>query len=412
MKQSVHLTLFEARRFLLLKHGLLGEWRFAGKAGAYAFVRQAGCIQFDPVDACGRNAELTLFSRVKGCKRSDLFDLLYRDRTLFDYADKELSVIPTEDWPCFSHIRRRCIEQGKQFEGLQEAEAFALDYIRAHGPVRSDTLPLDGELFWHSSMHWSGNRHGKSAAARSVLEQLYSSGVLVVCRKEGTRKVYDLAERCIPKALLDASDPFSDEKERIAWQVLRRIGATGLLPARRSDAYLGVWNLDAKGRDAAFSRLLAEGRILPVSIEGLSEELYCRAEDRPLLARAMGSERFAPRCAFLAPLDPLLWDRRLIGKLFGFSYTWEIYTPPQKRRFGAYVLPILYGERFVGRIEPVADRANGVLTVKNVWLEDDVKPTARLRAAIGTEARRLMRFNGCKTLAFSDTNGFVTVEKC
>ena len=93
----VVLTKEQARQFILAKQGLLGGWRFSGKEGAYAYIRQAGCIQFDPVDVCGKNAELTLQSRVKGFRKSMLADLLYKDRRLVDYADKELSVWPTED---------------------------------------------------------------------------------------------------------------------------------------------------------------------------------------------------------------------------------------------------------------------------------------------------------------------------
>ena len=109
-----------ARRYILSRQGLLGRYRFAGKDGAYRYVRQAGCIQYDPVDVCGKNAELTLQSRVKGFRKSMLAELLYRDRLLVDYADKELSIWPTEDWPCFSPYRERSRTLGASFEGTSE----------------------------------------------------------------------------------------------------------------------------------------------------------------------------------------------------------------------------------------------------------------------------------------------------
>ena len=394
MREALSLTAAQARRFLLEKHGLLGAYRFVGKRGALDFVRQAGCIQFDPVDACGRNAELTLFSRVRGFQKSQLYDLLYRNRALFDYADKELSILPIEDWPAFGHIRKLCQTSSRAFSGLAEAEAFALDYIRNNGPVSADTLPLDGQLFWHSSMHWSGNWHGQSSAARSVLEQLYSAGALVLHHKSGTRKFYDLAERHIPREILNAPYPFPDEQTRITWQVRRRIGAVGLLWNRRSDAFLGILGLANDARDAAFSALLAQNEILPVEVEGFREPMYALASDEPLLQAAGGSDRPRPRCSFLAPLDLLLWDRKLIQKLFGFAYTWEIYTPPAKRKYGYYVLPIVCGDRFIGRIEPVLDRKAGILTVKNIWPEPGIRLTKPLRAAIAREAQALARFNG------------------
>ncbi len=202
----------QARRFILSKQGLLGRRRFCGKEGAYAYIRQAGCIQFDPVDICGKNAELTLQSRVGGFRRQMLQELLYRDRRLVDYADKELSIFPAEDWPYFSAYRSRSRALGASFAGLAELERQALDHIRENGPVSADTLPIHGEIFWHSSMHWSGNWHKTSQAARSVLEQLYTDGVLVIHHKEGSRKYYDLAERHLDSALLSAENPCADEE--------------------------------------------------------------------------------------------------------------------------------------------------------------------------------------------------------
>ena len=239
------LTARQARRFLLLHHGLLGPHRFTGKDGALAFVRQAGCIQFDPVNVCGRNAELTLQSRVKGFAKDTLDALLYEDRALIDYPDKNLSILPVEDWPYMERYRARARRGGGEFPGLEALEAQALAYIGAHGPVASDELPIAGSIAWHSSIHWSGNWHGESNAARSVLEQLYSTGALVIHHKRGTRKVYDLASRHIAPELLAAPDPLPEEPEHIAWRVKRRIGAVGMLWNRASDAWLGILGLRA-----------------------------------------------------------------------------------------------------------------------------------------------------------------------
>lgn len=142
----MELTRAQARIFLLRKHGLLGPHRFEGKAGALQFVRQCGCIQFDPVDVCGKNAELTLQSRVKGMTKDMLSQLLYEDRRLVDYPDKQLSIIPVEDWPFFARYRQAAREGEKQFEGLSEKMAFARMYMHEHGPVSSDTLPLEGDM--------------------------------------------------------------------------------------------------------------------------------------------------------------------------------------------------------------------------------------------------------------------------
>ena len=391
----LNITPDQARQFILLKQGLLGRHRFAGKDGAYQYVRQAGCIQYDPVDVCGRNAELTLQSRVKGFTKRMLDDLLYRDRLLVDYADKELSIWPSEDWPYFASYRERSMALGKTFSGIPELEEEAIRHIRANGPVSSDSLPLEGTVFWHSSMHWSGHWHKESPAARSVLEQLYTDGVLLIHHKSGTRKFYDLADKYLPADLLAAPDPCPDESARLDWRVLRRIGAVGLLWNRRSDAWLGI-SMAAEERDAAFARLEKAGRITPVRVEGLRFPLYVLNTDLPLLESIRsGQADCKARLEFLAPLDPMLWDRKLIEALFGFQYSWEIYTPASKRKYGYYVLPVLYGDRLVGRIEPKTDRKANSLTVQNIWFEPGVRQTKTLSGMIDKAVCRLARFNGC-----------------
>ena len=391
----LNITPDQARQFILLKQGLLGRHRFAGKDGAYQYVRQAGCIQYDPVDVCGRNAELTLQSRVKGFTKRMLDDLLYRDRLLVDYADKELSIWPSDDWPYFASYRERSMALGKTFSGIPELEEEAIRHIRANGPVSSDSLPLEGTVFWHSSMHWSGHWHKESPAARSVLEQLYTDGVLLIHHKSGTRKFYDLADKYLPADLLAAPDPCPDESARLDWRVLRRIGAVGLLWNRRSDAWLGI-SMAAEERDAAFARLEKAGRITPVRVEGLRFPLYVLNTDLPLLESVRsGQADCKARLEFLAPLDPMLWDRKLIEALFGFQYSWEIYTPASKRKYGYYVLPVLYGDRLVGRIEPKTDRKANSLTVQNIWFEPGVRQTKTLSGMIDKAVCRLARFNGC-----------------
>ena len=389
------LTKTQARMFILAKQGLLGRYRFSGKDGAYAYVRQAGCIQYDPVDVCGKNAELTLQSRVKGFRKSMLAELLYKDRLLVDYADKELSIWPAEDWPYFSPYRERSRELGASFPGLAELEEEALAYIRQNGPVSSDTLPIGGEIFWHSSMHWSGHWHKESKAARSVLEQLYTDGTLVIHHKNGSRKFYDLAERHLETSLLTADFPCADNEDLLCWRVLRRIGAVGLLWDRNSSAFLGI-ELKAERRKSVLSALEARGAILPARVEGIKTAFYYRTEDEPLMRAVLaGTIDKKARMEFLAPLDPLLWDKTMLAALWDFRYSWEIYTPAGKRKYGYYTLPVLWGGDFIGRIEAVADQKEKTLRVKNIWLEPGVRQTRKLQLAFDRTLRRLARFNDC-----------------
>ncbi len=390
----------QARQFIFSKQGLIGAHRFEGKDGAYAYVRQAGCIQYDPVDVCGKNAELTLQSRVKGFKKKMLHDLLYKDRKLVDYADKELSIWPAEDWPYFSSYRDRSRKLGRTFKGLKPLEKKAVEYIRENGPVSSDSLPIEGEIFWHSSMHWSGNWQKKSQAARSVLEQLYTDGDLVIHHKKGSRKYYDLAERYLPEEILKADNPCKDEDEFTAWRVLRRIGAAGLLWDKNSTSFLGI-DINAEKRKSVLEKLMKEGRIIPVNVEGIKQVFYYLSEDDDLMQSVIeGSADLKPRMSFIAPLDPLMWDKALILALWDYQYSWEIYTPAVKRKYGYYVLPVIFGDSFVGRIEAIPDRKTGVLEVKNIWWEPGIRVTKKLTSALDKTVKVFAKFNDCKEVKY------------
>ena len=392
------ITKQQASQFILAKQGLIGSYKFIGKDGAYEYVCQAGCIQFDPVDVCGKNAELTMQSRVKGFKKSMLWELLYEDRKLVDYVDKELSIWPAKDWPYFASFRDYSRRMGDTSEGMKELKKEARAYIKKYGPVCSDTLPIDGEIYWHSFIHWSGHWDKKSLAARSVLEQLYTDGELIVHHKKGSRKYYDLAKNHIPESILKAKNPCRDEYEFISWRVLRRIGAVGLLWDKNSTAFLGI-DLKADLRKKVLSDLETDKKIKAVMVEGIKVPFYYRAEDDALMQEVLaGSADLKPRMSFIAPLDPLLWDKALVKALWDFTYSWEIYTPASKRKYGYYTLPIIYKDRFVGRIEAVPDRKEGVLNVKGLWWEPDTRQTKALNSELERTLKNFAKFNDCMTV--------------
>jgi len=155
----------------------------------------------------------------------------------------------------------------------------------------------------------------------------------------------------------------------------------------------------------AFESLIAEKLITELSVEGLSQKLYCLTQDVPLVnailtnvSKAPGIPYLRPRCELIAPLDPLMWDRKLIAALFGFHYSWEIYTPPDKRKYGAYVLPLLYGEKIIGRVEAVCRRSTRTLILKNVWFESGVNRTKKMDKIFEVCIRRFIAFNDCNNI--------------
>ena len=380
------ITAEQARRFVLRKQGLLGEYRYYGVQGVIDFTRAAGCVQYDPVDVCGRSPELTYLSRVGDYKSAYMHEALYERRALVDYFDKNLCIVPVEDYPCFA--RTRAYHQSperRSFDVIEKCSPQVRAFLREHGPAFSEDLPDIGQADWY----WN-----KTTAARATMEGMYFRGELCVHHKEGTRRCFDFAENCLPGEILNAPDPYPNEDDHRAFLLHRRIGAVGLLWGRRSDAHLCIPDFTAKNREKAYQQLLAEGKIVAVRIEGLKDTFYLQSADEVLL-EACCDAQYSPRTELIAPLDSFLWDRKQVEALFGFSYTWEIYTPAEKRRYGYYVLPVLQGETLVGRIECVRDKKAGELQVRLFWPEK-----AYDRAALRAALERLMAFNGMKKLRF------------
>jgi len=186
------------------------------------------------------------------------------------------------------------------------------------------------------------------------------------------------------------------------WQVMRRIGAVGMLWNAASDAWLGVDGLNAQARSEVFQALTDVQVITPVEVEGLSRPLYVLTEDLPLLNRCRQPVPHDRTVRLLPPLDCMLWDRKLVMALFDFNYKWEIYTPDEQRRYGYYVLPVLAAERFVGRVEPVCDRKTNTLLIRGFWPESDVPVNDRFLWALEDALRGLARFLELDHVAWED----------
>jgi uncharacterized protein YcaQ len=217
------------------------------------------------------------------------------------------------------------------------------------------------------------------------MEALFVSGRLGIARREGSRRHYDLIERLVPPELLALHE---SEEDAMRHRLLSRYRAVGLTATSgQAEVMYGTGN--AADRRRRTDELVDEGVLLPVQVEGLKAVQYLLADEESILDATGGPAAGEPQgVAFVAPLDPLVWDRRKLRELWGFDYLWEVYTPVAKRRWGYYVLPILFGDRLVGRIEPRLERASPDLRILGIWFEKDFSPmeapgfVAALRDAI------------------------------
>ncbi len=328
-----------------------------------------GSIQFDPLVVAGRNHDLVLHARVAGYDPAWCEELLYGRRELFEAYNKGLSLLPTPELPWF-RVPWRLDAPRRENRVLHENAEVAeqvLERIRAEGPL--STLDFDRgptvDWFW-----------APTNAVRAVLEAYAVTGVLGLARREGNRRYYDLVERLFPAELLARQQPL---REQTRHKLLSRHRAHGLLGKSGSaELWFGTGNAkpdpelpDHPTRTELREELLATGQLVSVEVEGVRGERFVLRDELGLLEAAPEAPASV---SFLAPLDPLVWDRDFLRRLFDFDYVWEVYVPQVKRRWGYYVLPVLFADRLVGRIEPRIDRAARAVRVLGLWWEEGFDP--------------------------------------
>jgi uncharacterized protein len=364
-----------ARRFLILRHLLAPPRALPAKRDSVLdVVARLGTLQFDPLEVAGRNHDLVLLARIAGYRREWTDHWLYGDRRLYETYNKGLSIVPVAELPWFRLTwdqNRLGVDRRPVFDSHPELMDELLTKIREGGPL----LPRDVGPREAIDWYWRPTNQ-----VRAMLEALAEAGILGIARRDGNLRVYDLVERLFPAEVLADRRP---EEEQLRHRLLSRYRGNGLLGAGgQSELWYGAGRY-ASDRTRERDELLAEGRLVPVKVDGLRGERYVVAEDLPYLDQAEREVRDGtdpgrrdPGVAFLAPLDPLCWDRGLLRALFDFDYVWEVYVPAAKRRWGYYVLPVLYGDRLVGRIEPRIERRASTLRIAGLWWEPGFDPLA------------------------------------
>jgi len=352
--------------------------------------RRFGSIQFDPVAVAGRNHDLVLHARVAGYERA-WCDVLYERREIFEATNKALSFVPADEFPWFRHVMGR---KGPRFHNAALADNAAvaekvLARIRAEGPLSS----ADFERETGPTKDWFGMPEN---AVRAVLEAYTVTGVIGLARRDGNVRYYDLLERLLPAELLAHEVP---EREQLRHKLLSRYRAHGLLAAGGAGGTFARIANPPERRDL-HKELVAVGALVPVEVEGVRGKRFVLAEELALLQAPPEPK---PSVAFIAPFDSLLWDTALLASLFEFEHVWEGFFPPARRRWGYYVLPIVFGDRFVGRIEPRIDRDWARVEVLDVWWEDGFAPRRAdgFVDAMRDALRAYLRFAGADRLEWA-----------
>jgi uncharacterized protein YcaQ len=367
------ISLAAARRLAIAAQGYAPRARRGRAREVEETIRALACVQLDSITAVERSHRIVLGSRVGEYPRETVSRLLGQGR-VFEYWAHQACLVPVEDWPLY----RFWMTQEHPWRGdvLAREPALAEEVraaIRERGPLTSkDFDGSGGGGMWN----WK--------PAKVVLEALWNAGEVVIAgRVSGFQRLYDLPERVLPREVLDA--PVPDPESRLRELVRRAVVARGVLTDAGVSSH---WNLSGGARRIVpvADALVADGVLERVAVDGGATVLV-----------PAGAELDPPRpsaAVLLSPFDNLLWDREFVRRVFGFDHVQEIFKREHERRYGYYVLPFLWRDRFVGRADLKTERKEGTLVVKSFHLEPGVRRSGALEDAFERALDRLRRVIG------------------
>ncbi len=380
MKKKLTISKLNAQQLALHSQGLLGVGFGKNKQGVLTAIEHLGYVQIDTLSVVARAHHHTLWSRLPDYKESYLNELLEKDKTIFEYWSHAASYLPMCDYR-FSLPRKQLFASGKShwFEQDKKLNQYVLDRIKAEGPLQSK----DFEHKRTSPSNWYEWKPAKKA-----LEQLFMQGDLMVAKRQGFQKVYDITERVLPKNT-NTSTP--TEQEYAQHLITKAIKAHGLV----DEAQMTYLRPKAKKAvNKTLKQLLENNELVEISIENHKNTFYSTKEQLNVLNSIKPSENIH----FLSPFDNAVIQRKRLLGLFNYDYQIECYVPEAKRKFGYFCLPILYNNQFVGRFDPKADRKTKTLFIKQLHFENGFKPNAKFNTAFTIKLNEFAAFNGCTKL--------------
>ena len=369
---SIVISQQTARRFVLGKQGLWPGRRWRGKKGTAQAIRTCEAVQLDPLNIFARSQDIVLHSRVIDYKPDYLYRVAYKDREFFDYGGW-LAMYPMSELPYWRvHMQKR--SHDKRIEGFVLNHEILFDAVRlelrARGPLGNRSFNGNRVGLW--------NYRGRKDTSL-VLFDMWLSGELMIHHREGFERIYDFRENIAPKQY----DYSATEEEAEQYFARKIVSFDGLKRQGNLKADLQYH----VRRDYSISEMKnrletwkESGLFAEVQVEGGRDIYLMLAEDVPTitaLEKSKVPKGWNPKetttleeVTFLSPLD-IVSARGRAKRLFDFEYRWEVYTPAPQRRWGYYVLPILYGDDLVARLDPKLDRKTMTLDIKGFWGEED-----------------------------------------
>jgi len=394
-------SLERARRLTVTKQRLAGKLPTGSVSETIlSVVRDLGYLQLDPVNVVAPSHLIALWSRVGNFRTSDLDRLLWDEKKLFEHWSHAASIVLTEDYPLFYSLMRRYPESLSKSWGGWKARA--RKWLAENKDLRKTILselrkgPLRlSEFEDHARTKRRPDGWTSGSDVSTALFHLQMTGEVMVVGHHGNQNIWGLSEKFLPRWVKRKELPEPEVEQEGAERTIRALGTAS--PSEINRYFLRGRYLNLK---EALERLQENSTIHRIHVTGLGGERYFHDRDVRLM-ESMNSSAWQPRMSLLAPFDNLLGVREGTNRLFGFDYVHENFLPKNKRKFGTYVLPILWGDRFIGRVDPKMDRENEKLLINSVHAEPGAPSDTEVSLKIGETIEHLAEFLGAKEVVYT-----------
>lgn len=416
----MQISLTQARRLAITKQHLAGAQPKPSPAGILKIIRDLGCVQIDPINVVARTQQLVLHSRVGNYDPKDFDSLIFRDKKLFEYWAHCASIVLTEDYPIHYAMMREYLAivnprfkpdaatRSRFFTSDTPWARRARDWVRDNDELRRAILrrlkregALSSRAFAEEGVDtkdWVSTGWTSERNVARMLNFLWLSGIILVSGRDGLNKTWDLAERVLPDWTPRDKWHGRDIVRTAAQRSLKALGVA--TPKQIAFHFIRGRYVDLKN---VLSDLEAEGKIQRVEIDldhrAAQNSWYIHSDDIATLD-SLANGAWEPRTTVLSPFDNLIADRARTKLLFDFDYTIEIYVPKEKRKYGYYVLPILYGDQLIGRIDSAMDRPNARFVVNQVYAEATSPKSRRVGKTVERTIESLAEFLGAEDIDY------------
>jgi uncharacterized protein YcaQ len=386
-KNITKISLKEAKLLALQTQGFFDNNFGEGKKATLKIIEHLGYLQIDALSVVARAHHHTLWTRLPDYNEKYLDEFLEKDKTIFEYWSHAASYLPMKDYR-FSLPLKNDYSNGKShwFNQDNKMNEYILDKIISDGALQSKDFEFkkDSQSGWYD---WK--------PAKKALEQLFMQGKLMVAKRKGFQKVYDLTERVLPKNIDITMPTLEEYAEHL---IKKAISSHGFVNENEITYLRNKLKPTVK---KVIKRMILDDELEELKVDGLDDIIFFTTKDN---LKSIENIRYQNNIHFLSPFDNSIIQRKRVKKIFNFDYIIECYIPEAKRQFGYFSLPILYNNEFVGRFDPKVDRKNKIFYIKTLHFENNFKPNEDFNNLFMAKLNDFSVFNGCEKIIIQNAN--------